>query len=321
VPRSARVSVNWVGDVVLGSAYGMPSDGALHSFDGVQPALRAADLTFGNLEQTLSVGGGSKCGAGSANCFAFQAPPGYASALRHAGFDVLNLANNHAADYGTSGEQQTIAALARAGLASTGRPGQIALRTVHGVRVALLGFAPYPWAARLDRIPTAARLVRRAAARADLVVVAIHAGAEGSGATHVPAGDETFLGEDRGDSRRFAHAVVDAGADLVVGSGPHVVRGIERYRGRIVAYSAGNFAGYHNFGLGGTLSLSGILHVTLRGDGTPAAGRWISAVLGGPGLPTLDPRAASAALVAQLSRDDFGARAVRLARDGTLLLG
>ena len=100
----------------------------------------------------------------------------------------------------------------------------------------------------------------------------MHAGAEGSEAIHVPHGTETFLGENRGDSRRFAHAVIDAGADLVVGSGPHVIRGIERYHGRLIAYSLGQLRGYKNFGIGGTLSLSAILSVQLRGDGTFADG-------------------------------------------------
>ena len=176
-----------------------------------------------------------------------------------AGFDVVNLANNHADDFGAAGQRSTERALRKAGLRWTGRPGQITIMRRNGLRIALLGFAPYRWAPRLEQIRVAQALVRKAAAQADLVVVAMHAGAEGSGAMHVPHGTETFLGENRGDSRRFSHAVIDAGADLVVGSGPHVIRGLERYHGRLIAYSLGNFAGYKNFGTGGTLSLSAIL--------------------------------------------------------------
>ena len=161
-------------------------------------------------------------------------------------------------------------------------------------------------------------LALRAAAQADLVVVAMHAGAEGSNATHVPHGTETFLGENRGDSRRFAHAVVAAGADLVVGSGPHVIRGVERYHGRLIAYSLGNFAGYKNFGTGGTLSLSAILRVQLRGDGAFAGGTWVSLRLDGNALPHPDPSHASARLVAQLSREDFGSSAAHIAADGAI---
>ncbi len=143
-------------------------------------------------------------------------------------------------------------------------------------------------------------------------------GPRGPRPTHVPHGTETFLGENRGDSRRFAHAVVDAGADLVVGSGPHVIRGVERYHGRLIAYSLGNFAGYKNFGTGGTLSLSAILSVKLRGDGAFDGGTWTSLRLDGSALPHLDPTGASAHLAAQLSREDFGASAARIDPDGTI---
>jgi hypothetical protein len=279
--------------------------------------LRSANIAFGNLEETLSSLPDSKCGS-SSNCFAFQAPPAMATRMTSAGFDVMNLANNHADDFGTAGERSTERALRKAGVRWTGRPGQITILRRNGLRVALLGFAPYKWANRLENIPVAKALVRKAAGEADLVVVAIHAGAEGSAATHVPHGTETFLGENRGDSRRFAHAVIDAGADLVVGSGPHVIRGLERYHTRLIAYSTGNFAGYKNFGTGGALSLSAILRVRLRGDGALMAGTWISLRLDSDALPHPDPSDASAHLVAQLSRADFGAAAATVEEDGTI---
>jgi len=315
------VTIQWVGDTVLGSAFGLPPNGGRDSLAGVARSLRLADLTWGNLEETLSVGGDSKCGSSSTNCFAFQAPPSYARNLAAAGFDLVNFANNHAYDFGASGFAQTHAALKRAHLRWAGGRGQITVMSAKGVRVAFLGFAPYTWASDLNDIAAARRLIRKAAGEADLVVVAIHAGAEGSDQTHVPHGAEYFLGENRGDSRRFTHAAIDAGADLVVGSGPHVIRGVERYHHRLIAYSAGNFAGYHNFGLGGTLSLSAIVRVTLKPDGTFVKGRWISVRLEDPGLPRLDYSKASLHLVSQLSREDFGARGARFTSDGLIRAG
>ena len=313
------VTIAWVGDMVLASSYGTPPDAGRLSMAPVTGPLRSADLTFGNLEETLSQLPDSKCG-GSSNCFAFQAPPSYAKLMTAAGFDVMNLANNHADDFGAAGQRSTDRALREAGLRWTGRPGQITVIRRNGLRIALLGFAPYKWASRLEQIGVAKALVRKAAGEADLVVVAMHAGAEGATADHVPHGTETFLGENRGDSRRFAHAVIDAGADLVVGSGPHVIRGLERYHGRLIAYSAGNFAGYKNFGTGGTLSLSAILRVTLHGDGAFAGGSWISLRLDSDALPHLDPTDASAHLVERLSQEDFGASAAHVAKDGTIRL-
>src|SRR5204863_4928238 len=119
----------------------------------------------------------------------------------------------------------------------------------------------------------ARRLIRKAARRADLVVCAIHAGAEGTSAVHVTGAEELYLGEDRGNPEAFAHMAVDAGADLVLGSGPHVLRGMELYRGRLIAYSLGNFAGYHNFGVDGALADSAVLHVRVSRDGAFRSGR------------------------------------------------
>jgi hypothetical protein len=129
---------------------------------------------------------------------------------------------------------------------------------------------------------------------------------------------EFAFGENRGRPRAFAHAVVRAGADLVLGSGPHVVRGIERYRGRLIAYSLGNFLGYHTLGTGGVLSLSGVLTVRLSKSGRAAGGRWWSVRLDSDGAPHLDRTGASARLVAGLSREDFGPAAFPMRRGGRL---
>ena len=112
-------------------------------------------------EGTLSTGPGSKCGAGSTNCYAFQTPPSYAKWLPRAGFNVVNLANNHAYDYGQSGFDQTRRALRKAGLTITGPRGVIAVMRAGGVRVALIGFASYAWANDLTDIPAALKEAHR----------------------------------------------------------------------------------------------------------------------------------------------------------------
>jgi hypothetical protein len=316
VPQGV-VAIVATGDIVMGSTPNLPRDGGRSFFSDVQTDL-AGDVVLGNLEGTLSTGGGSKCRSGSSNCFAFQTPPSYARWLQQAGFTVMNLANNHAYDFGADGLRQTTDSLGGVGLEWTGRPGQITVQNVGPIRVALVGFAPYPWAQSLTDIAGAKRLVRKASRSADVVVVTMHAGGEGSDRQHVRRGTERFLGENRGDPMRFAHAVVDAGADLVVGSGPHVLRGMEWYRGRLIAYSLGNFAGYKVFALGGPLSTSGILRVTLRGDGRFETGRLVPTHLVGPGLPAIDPAEAAHGEVRTLSREDFGAHGVKISPDGIL---
>lgn len=316
-PRSnTRVSFAATGDIVMGSPqYGLPPDGGRSLFSRVDHLL-AGDVVLGNLEGTLATEGSSKCGSGSPNCYAFRTPPSYARWLKKAGFTVMNLANNHAFDFGEIGLRQTVAALDRSKLLHTGRPGEVATQTVRGVKVALLGFAAYEWANSLTDIPTARRLVREAADTADIVVVTMHAGAEGSDKTHVRPGSETHLGEPRGDSIAFSRAVVDAGADLVVAHGPHVMRGMEFHKGRLIAYSMGNFAGYEVFNLGGTLSTSGVLQVTLAADGTFTKGRLRPTRIIDPGYPAPGGRGVS--LVSGLSKEDFGAKAARISADGTI---
>jgi hypothetical protein len=311
------VTIAATGDIVMGSTPNLPPDGGRSFFDNVQTDL-SGDIVLGNLEGTLSVGGGSKCGPGSTNCYAFQTPPSYAAWLKKAGFTVMNLANNHAYDFGPSGQAQTLAALQQQRLATTGRPGEIAYQQVGDIKVALLGFAPYKWAQSLTNIPAARTLVKKAAANADIVIVTMHAGAEGSDKMRVRKGTEMFLGENRGNPVAFTHAVVDAGADLVVGSGPHVLRGMEWYHGHLIAYSLGNFAGYKVFAMGGPLSISGILRVTLRGDGGFDSGTLVPTRMVGGGLPALDPAETAHGMVRTLSKQDFGARGVKVSSSGQL---
>jgi Bacterial capsule synthesis protein PGA_cap len=311
------ITLEWVGDMALSTGLGLPPGGVFKALAPLRVGLRDADVTAGNLEGTLSTGGASKCGgANTSTCFAFQAPPSYAGQYRALGFDIVNQANNHAIDFGSSGHRQTLAALKKAGLAYTGLPGQITYLNVRRTRVAFLGFAPYSWASNLLNISGAEAMVRRARAHAALVVVIIHAGAEGSDAVHTPHGSEFYLGENRGNARAFAHGVINAGASLVLGSGPHVIRGVERYRGRMIAYSLGNFIGYNTLGLGGVLSESAILRVTLGTGGRVLAARWIPLLLEGRGVPAPDPSDESIHLVSTLSREDFPSDHFSIGRQG-----
>jgi poly-gamma-glutamate capsule biosynthesis protein CapA/YwtB (metallophosphatase superfamily) len=276
------------------------------------------DVVLGNLEGTLTSRGSSKCAAGSSSCFSFHAPTSYARLLRQAGFTVVNLANNHALDFGAAGQADTVAAVRKAGLLTTGRPGEIAYARVRGTRIAVLGFAPYPWAQSMVDIPAAQRLVRKADEWADLVVVTMHAGAEGSRHQHVRPGTEWFLGENRGNSYAFAHAVVRAGADLVVGSGPHVLRGMEWYRKRLIAYSLGNLVGYHTLNTTGVSGVSGILQVTLSRDGSWAAGDLVPVTIAPDGIPRPDPAEKANGEVRKLSKQDFGRLGMLVSRAGVL---
>lgn len=314
------LEITWVGDTTLGSSRGLPPQDGTTMLAGVRSQL-AGDLVLGNLEGTFGTGGATKCPAAakSTTCFAFQAPPQNARALRDAGFDLVSLANNHAWDAGGAGMAQTTRALDAAGVRYNGRPGEITILRAQGRTVAVLGFAAYAWASPINDLPAVQAFVREAATKADTVVVTFHAGAEGAGAQRTPAGMETAYGERRGDVRAFARAAIDAGADLVVGAGPHVLRGMEVYRDRLIAYSLGNFAGYDNFAVHGPMALSGILRVRLAGDGRALGGRLLPLRLVGKGLPEPDPARTAIGRVASLSAADFGRTAVPIDDQGRLL--
>jgi poly-gamma-glutamate capsule biosynthesis protein CapA/YwtB (metallophosphatase superfamily) len=323
------VTITAVGDTMLGNTPDLPPDPATY-FDAVKSTLDSgAQIVFGNLEGTLTTSTASKCGVRKApakkssakkspaqTCFAFKDPPGYARYFGKAGFTILNDANNHSFDFGAAGQAQTVHAIHAAGLAQTGLPGEITMVKAGGTRVAFLAFAPYNYDASLLDLPAARALIKRAAREADIVVVYMHAGAEGPGADHVTGREEYYLGEDRGNPEAFAHMAIDAGASLVIASGPHVLRGIQFYRGHLIAYSVGNFAGYHDFSTEGDLGISVILRVTLSPAGRFERARIYPVKFTAAGRPV--PGGTGIAFVARLAAEDFGSSAARIQPSGVI---
>ena len=323
-PKGAKVRLRAVGDLMIGSAFpdgALPPDDAVGTFADVGDWLRDADLTFGNLEGPLCDEGVSdKCDPNKppGACYAFRSPTRYAPYYKAAGFDVMSTANNHAADFGPACRATTEAALDAQGIAHSGRPGDIASLQSNGLKVAVIGFHTNRNSHFVNDHEEARALVRALAQDHDLVVVSFHGGAEGSKALHVPMGPELFYNEDRGDLRAFTHAVVDAGADLVIGHGPHVLRGMEIYKDRLIAYSLGNFATYGRFSLGGNLGIGAVLDVTLDRDGRFVAGKVLPTKQIDGGRPVKDPANQALDLVRTLSETDFPNTGVRVALDGSL---
>jgi hypothetical protein len=319
-PAARTISLSATGDIIMGNAPGkLPPNGGKGFFAAVREALEA-DLVMGNLEEPITEDTGTgKCGPTSKNCFQFRVPPSYAAHLKEAGFELLNQANNHGHDYGPAGFGNTRRALEEYGLEHTGAPDEITVMDVEGVRVAVAGFSSYPWSNPLVDVKAAAGVVEEAAGLADIVVVQVHMGAEGATRTHVKPGTEMYLGENRGDPIKFGRAMVDAGADLIIGHGPHVLRAMEFYKGRLIAYSLGNFAG----GAGtlnktGVLGLGGVLKVSLAADGGWGGGRLISTYLDSGGKPAIDGDHRGAAAVARLSEADFPSTGATVDETGTI---
>jgi len=313
------VTISAVGDMMLGNTPDLPPDPGGY-LDAVKPILdTGAQIVFGNLEGTLTTATVSKCHPsrhGEQDCFAFRDPPAYARYFRDAGFTVLNDANNHSFDFGAAGQAQTVEAIHAAGLAQTGLPGEITLVSTHGIRVAFVAFAPYDYDASLLDVAAARALIQRAAGEAGVVVVYMHAGAEGANADQVTGREEYYLGEDRGDAEAFAHMAIDAGASLVIASGPHVVRGMQFFKRHLIAYSLGNFAGYGNFGTSGDLDLGAALHVTLSSAGRFERARIYPIEFTTQGQPV--PGGGAVPFIARLSAEDFGRSAARILPSGAV---
>lgn len=328
VAAGAALRLRAVGDMMIGTDFpagALPPDDGAGSFAKVGDLLRDADVTFGNLEGPLCDGGATtKCGpdAKPGSCYAFRTPTRYAKYYKEAGFDLLSTANNHAGDFGAECRLQTEAALDAQGIRYSGRIGTIASTTVNGKKVAMIGFATYLPTHDLNQTAEATALIGQQAATHDVVIVSFHGGAEGSKAIRVPYGPELFYGENRGDLRAFTHAAIDAGADLVLGHGPHVLRGMEIYKDRLIAYSLGNFATYGRFNISGNQGIGVILEAQLGPDGAFKGGRLLGTRQEGRGTPAPDPAissgGAAADLIRLLTQQDFKEYGVRVAQDGTI---
>ena len=311
-----RLTIAAVGDTMMGSVqYGLPPAGGRHLFSATKRYLHA-DISIVDQEGTLTTVGPSKCGRSSSECFAFMSPPSYAANLTAAGFNVANLADNHTLDFGEIGLTNTQGVLRAVHLKYTGLPDQFAVKHVGKVAIAVLGFAPYQWCADSLDLPAVTALVQRARQVANVVIVYFHAGAQGANEVNVGPGDESVFGDPQGNIRVLAHTFINAGADMVIGTGPHVLRGVQFYKGKMIDYSLGNFLGYHGFALGGNLSTSAVLQATITAGGKFVSARLRPVELDGDGVPS--PGGYAISLVKTVSREDFGRSAARISANGEI---
>jgi poly-gamma-glutamate capsule biosynthesis protein CapA/YwtB (metallophosphatase superfamily) len=313
-PRAGPTfTISAVGDLQLGRAWPqerakLPPEQGQVIFEKIKSKLNTSDITFGNLETVLADGGkSSKCGPRSTQCYAFRVPTSYAKTLKDVGFDVLSIANNHTGDFGQEGRTATVQALDKVGLLHSGPIGDIASWEHEGLKIALVAFSTGGGVYRVQHIDVAQKVVADLDRSHDLVFVSFHGGAEGSKAAHVPQGVEKFLGENRGDLRAFTHGVIDAGADLVLGHGPHLLRGLQIYKGRLIAYSMGNFTSWETFNLSGALGITAILSAKIATNGVVLEAKIDPVVIDKPGIPRIDNDKRAVKILRTLSKEDFGA--------------
>lgn len=305
------VSIIGVGDIMMGTNFPdasyLPPDSGKNVLRNVIPVLQNADITFGNLEGVLLNEGGDpkKCGNPKL-CYLFRSPTYYVNHLVNAGFDVISTANNHAGDFGDPGRRNTMQALDSAGLEHAGllaRPYTVFER--EGMKYGFAAFAPNTGTVSINDIPAAKKIVQYLDSISDIVIVSFHGGAEGEKYQQVTRETEYFYGENRGNVYDFAHSLVDAGADIIFGHGPHVTRALEVYKERFIIYSLGNFATYARFNLRGQSGIAPIVKVYTNSNGKFLHGEIIPVIQYAPGGPQIDPKNRAITTLQELSRKDF----------------
>jgi poly-gamma-glutamate capsule biosynthesis protein CapA/YwtB (metallophosphatase superfamily) len=322
-PVHDYIDIVAVGDIMLGTNFPDASTLPPNPSALLLPAdsfLQNASVCFGNLEGTFLNQGGQSKGSGP-NVYNFRQPETYATVLKNSGFDFLSIANNHIYDFGQLGMDNTCRVLNEQGFKFAGTKSYpFSMIERGGLKIGLVAFAPHSGCLDINDQVAMTSLIKSSKPQCDILLVSFHAGAEGAKATHVPKRHEIFYDQDRGDVYQAAHAAIDAGADLVIGHGPHVPRALELYKSKLIAYSLGNFCTYAKFNLKGISGYAPLLSVKLDRKGSFIDGQIKSFLQLGEGGPVLDKSNASAQLIRQLSLEDFPESPLNIDAEGKITI-
>ncbi len=309
--QSDTVTIIGVGDIMMGTNYPsesyLPPNDGKDIFDPVKEILRDADLTFGNLEGVLLSGKGKvkKCND-PRYCYAFKSPDHYAAYLKEAGFDVVSIANNHARDFGKPGTENTRKLLTEQEIHFAGLlQDPYKIFTHNGIKYGFCAFAPNNGTVSINDYKNAREIVSHLDSLCNIVIVSFHGGGEGLKFRHLSKKREYYLNENRGNPYEFSRVVIDAGADIVFGHGPHVTRAIDLYKDRFISYSMGNFCTYGRFNLRGPKGHAPILKVSVNRNGEFLFAEIISTKQTGEGGPRPDKKNSVLKEIIELTKKDI----------------
>ncbi len=318
------VTIAAVGDIMSGTNFPdisyLPGNRGKNLWSEVQPILKQADITFGNLEGTvLDEGGEQKKCSNPKLCYLFRSPEYLCENFRESGIDLMSLANNHANDFGDTGRLNTQRVLDSLRIGHAGSLEQpFTIERIGHLKIGFCAFAPNKGTVSIHQYDNISRTIQHLDSLSDIVVASFHAGAEGSKHQHVTRKREFYYGEDRGNVYELAHLMIDNGADVILGHGPHIVRAIEVYKNRIIAYSLGNFLTYGRFNLRGLAGEAPILEVNTNAKGEFVNGR-IHAFRQDYDLgPRNDLNLSSIKTIQRLSLEDFPENPVTIDGEGKI---
>lgn len=318
------VTIIGVGDIMMGTNYPsedyLPENNGRDLLTGVSDILRDADITFGNLEGVvLNEGGSPKECKNPKACFLFRMPEVLVANLQESGFDVLSVANNHSGDFGEEGRNSTVRVLDSLGFSWAGfEQKHFSLARIKGLIYGFAAFAPNKGTVSIHDMEQARSIVNTLDSLSDIVIISFHGGAEGKDHQNVTRKREFYFGEDRGNVYEFAHDLIDAGADIVFGHGPHVTRALDVYKGRLICYSLGNFCTFGRFNLRGPNGIAPILKVTTNSEGKFIRGKIYPVVQKGRGVPEIDPDGEVIDVIRNLTGNDFPELSISIDESGLI---
>jgi hypothetical protein len=320
-----KIVITGVGDIMLGTSFPSvsflpPHDNPYLLLESVADTLISSDITFGNLEGSFLDDGevAKKC-KDTTICYLFRMPERYVSALTATGFDILSLANNHFGDFGLPSRIRTKEILDSVGIHYAGlTENPYSIFRKDSVTYGFCAFAPNAGTIDINDLTEASKIVRMLKDTCDIVIVSFHGGAEGSDFQNVPREHEIFHGEDRGDVYNFAHTMIDNGADVIFGHGPHITRSIEVYKNRFIGYSLGNFCTYGRFNLTGPNGIAPIIKISVDISGKFLSGRIISVYQPWTGGVKLDESKRVIGKIRELMSSDFTDEVINVSDSGEI---
>ena len=313
IDTNAQIKIKAVGDIMLGSVTPkeiLPSGNGSEFVKSAAHLLYGADIVFGNLEGSFITDKmePKKCKEASRKretCYEFGMPDYLAVSLKKLGFNVMNQDNNHSEDYGFEGYLFTQEKLNELNIKFMPKKGLTEFN-INNVRISIAAFGYSENSHNISDLEHAKNVINNLDDKYDIIIVSFHGGAEGRDALHTKDTTETYLGENRGNVIAFAHTVIDAGADMVIGHGPHVLRAMEVYKNKLIAYSLGNFLTYGNMNISGINGVNVILHAELENStGDFIRGKLISIQQVGNGIPALDESNEGFLLIKNLTSEDI----------------
>lgn len=316
-------SLTAVGDIMIGTNYPsnsyLPPNDGFGFFDSVSEILNKSDITFGNLEGVImseNISPRKRC-KNPKNCYVFKMPDNYVNHIKNAGFNLLSIANNHINDFGSKGVLNTTKLLDESEISYAGTINNpTTIINFKGIKVGFCAFSPNYGTVNINNLKNAKKIVSNLNSKVDIVIVSFHAGGEGENFQHISNKNEIYLGENRGNPYLFARQMIDQGADIILGHGPHVTRAIDIYKNKFIAYSLGNFATYGRFSLRGPKGISPIVEIKFDNKGDFISGKITSVKLVNGGIPVIDKKNSALQIITDLVKDDLPESTIRISSNG-----